>query len=165
MISKPTKMQKQGTIKDRVATELWWKIILEVEESLSPEIKHKISPQYLRGLQKIHGNKSKNCFSPVWVSVNNEPVGFVRAPWSWTPSPYGSWSSQRHTPPPPAIWPSYLRNKMTFLRYTGTFALIIYISNIQGTKKYSAVMYYLNTVQSSRTYVHHSRENTLVCSN
>ena len=35
---------------------------------------------------------------------------------------------------------------MIFLLYTGTSALIIYIyiyiSNIQGTKKYSAVMYY-----------------------
>ena len=30
---------------------------------------------------------------------------------------------------------------MIFLIYTGTFALIIYISNIQGQKKYSAVMY------------------------
>ena len=34
---------------------------------------------------------------------------------------------------------------MIFLLYTGTSALIIYISNIQGTKKYSAVMYYLVT--------------------
>ena len=34
---------------------------------------------------------------------------------------------------------------MIFLLYTGTSALIIYIFNIQGTKKYSAVMYYLHT--------------------
>ena len=47
--------------------------------------------------------------------------------------------------------PNYknISNKMIFLLYTGTSALIIYISNIQGTKKYSAVMYYLNTVQSA----------------
>ena len=35
---------------------------------------------------------------------------------------------------------------MIFLLYTGTSALIIYISNIQGTKKYSAVMYYVITI-------------------
>ena len=34
---------------------------------------------------------------------------------------------------------------MIFLFYNGTSALIIYISIIQGTKKYSAVMYYLVT--------------------
>ena len=31
---------------------------------------------------------------------------------------------------------------MIFLHYTGTSALIIYISNIQRTQKYSAVMYF-----------------------
>ena len=37
---------------------------------------------------------------------------------------------------------SQLPNKMIFLLYTGTSALIIYISNIQGTRKYSSAMYY-----------------------
>ena len=36
---------------------------------------------------------------------------------------------------------SYIPSKMIFLLYTGTSALIIYISNIQGTNNYSAVMY------------------------
>ena len=36
---------------------------------------------------------------------------------------------------------------MIFLLYTGTSALIVYISNIQRTEKYSAVMYYLSPDQ------------------
>ena len=41
---------------------------------------------------------------------------------------------------------------MIFLLYTGTSALIIYISNIQGTKKYSAVMYYPSGHIQSETF-------------
>ena len=36
---------------------------------------------------------------------------------------------------------------MIFLLYTGTSALIVYISNIQRTEKYSAVLYYLSPDQ------------------
>ena len=82
-----------------------------------------------------HFNLLKKMTSHIWPGLNmGDDANFVNANIYWAHfililPKIESWSKM-HIP-----------NKMIFLLYTGTSALIIYFSNIQGTKKYSAVMY------------------------